>query len=457
MKPTHHLAIVLLLAAGPGLACPSTPTPAPAETEPIAAAEPAPPAAPPRKTAAEKQLEAQTFAAQMEIADNQVDGTRSLCTKHPTSPLNWGRLAGALMTRARLSGDWSDYAAAEDALEKAFTIRDDFGPYMTRARLNYTLHRLDRINADVEQHARGLPKDAATQAADLAFAADVAFARGEYDKARTAYEASLARKETMSNLASFGIFKWKTGDFEGAEDLLQQSGKRYHGRPTEPHAWLHLHLGLLDLDRGRYDDALAHYREAEHWIRGYWLIDEHIAEILTLQGKTEEAKALYLEIIERTDNPEFMDAMAGILLAEGDTEQAKGFIQRARARFDSQLQLFPEAAYGHALEHFLEFGDDPAQTLELAQKNHTLRPGGEAKVMLARAYLAANRVRDAKKLIKQALDSPYSSAELHATAAEIYLAAGDRTRAAAQIELARAIHPTIEVPALEPSLTAEKG
>ena len=82
-------------------------------------------------------------------------------------------------------------------------------------------------------------------------------------------------------------------------------------------------------------------------------------------------------------------------LAAGRTEDAKRCIADARKIYEAQLLRFPEAAHDHALGHFLEFGDDPARTVMLAEANHRTRPNAEAKISLARAYLSAGRQGDA--------------------------------------------------------------
>ena len=84
---------------------------------------------------------------------------------------------------------------------------------------------------------------------------------------------------------------------------------------------------------------------------------------MTLQGKTDEALARYTDIIARTDNPEFMDAVAGIHRAAGRTEA------------------------------------DRARTVALAEAHHRTRPNAEAKISLARAHLRAGRTDDARKSI----------------------------------------------------------
>jgi len=423
------------------------PTPAPPAAEP--AEQPAEPAEQPDKPASPTPAPTPAPAAVKQHADElaRVDHDIEVLVRrvesHPKGWVALERLAGLYLGRARLSGDYDDYAKAEAAVERAFTVAGgDVGPHVTRIALNFTLHRLDRVAADLERVEKYAIKTAADRRALRELGAELAFQQGRYADARAGFEAALAAEPgDVTNIARMALLRWKTGDFLGAEDLYGQAlGKRIGG---EPEAWLHLQLGLMDLERGRHDEALAHYRDGAAQLAGYWLLDEHIAEILTLQGKTDEALALYADIIARTDNPEFMDAVAGIHRAAGRSEAAAPLIARADAIYEAQLARFPEAAYGHALEHFLEFGADPERTVALAEANHRTRPNAEAKISLATAYLHAGRKSDARKAIDEALATPWNTADLHATAAEVLAASGDAAAAAEQRRLALAINPAV--------------
>jgi tetratricopeptide (TPR) repeat protein len=444
MRTTSILFIAAVLVACGAAPTPTTdasatPPATTAKTDAVAKTDAPKPVKPKPKT--------RTYDEEIADADLRISGSRKLAEDQPTSYLAADRVANNFLARARLTGDYNDYRFAEEWIDKAFAMSAsrgrDIGPHGTRASLNYTLHRLDRVDADFERSKLG-PKDNVTVSGQKAFAGNLALQRGKYDEAARLLDESVALHEDVGNLASKAYFILGTGDVDGSEALYRKAIGMYHGSSKEPMAWLHLQLGLSDLGRGRYDDALAHYREAETHLSGYWLIDEHIAEILTLTGKVEDAKKLYLDIIARTNNPEFMDAMAGIMLEEGNKSEADAFVAKARARYEELMAMYPEASYGHALEHFLEFGEDAKATIDMAEKNHALRPNADAKMLLAQAYLKGERGTDAKRVIEEALATPWRTADLHAVAAEVYRAVGDAANADAQLALAKAINPKIE-------------
>ncbi len=415
------------------------PTPA-APDKPLSPKAPAPakkPAVPPQP-----KKDVPTYEEELAGVTQSIEILEAREKKYPKQWIHIERLGNAYSTRARLTGNYDDYAKAEQALERSFAAAPGgSGPFLSRAELNYTLHRLDRISADLDAAEKKVVRSKREQARHMGMRANLAFQQGRYAEALEHYQKTVELNRSSTNLAQLALYYWKTGDFDRAEELYTEAQSLYKGEASEPRAWLHLQLGLMDLDRGRYDDALAHYQIAGKHMPGYWLIDEHIAEIMTLTGKTDEAKALYEVIVARTGNPEFIDALAGIHHAAGDHEKVEELTANARAIYEKQLAQFPEAAAGHALEHFLEFGDDPKRTVTIAEANHKTRPNAQAKILLAQAYLAAKRLEDARDIIIQALKTPWRSADLHDTAADVYTELGDTIKAAAQRKLARAINP----------------
>ncbi len=374
---------------------------------------------------------------------------RAAAERNGRSAMVYGRAAADWMAVARLSADYEDFAVADEMLAAPFSIGDVIPPYQLRARLHFTLHRLDAAQADLDgalaMPAPG-PDDDASGAGRALFAAQLAYQRGAYAQAREGLNDALATSESAGALAASAYYDWQTGAFDRAEAAYRRALDRYGTDidMAEPAAWVHLQLGLMDLARGRYGDAHEHYRNGTERLAGYWLLEEHIAQVLALQGKTEEAEAIYRDVIERTGNPEFMGALAAIVKARGESDESAVLVSRATAAYQARLARFPEATYGHALEHHLEHGP-PDVALDLATKNHQIRPNAEAKVLLARAQLDAGNVEEARSTIEQALASPIQTAELHAVASAIYRATDHEERASRHAEQARSIHPTIDL------------
>ena len=192
---------------------------------------------------------------------------------------------------------------------------------------------------------------------------------------------------------------------------------------------LRLALAELSTALNRLDEALALYRLASNALDGWWLIDEHIAEVLHLTGKTQEARKLYEDIVARTGNPEFMDALAAIEREAGRADAAKKLTQQARAIYEKRLAAFPEAAAGHALDHFLQDAADAKMALTLAQQNFATRSYGESAIALAKAWMLNGKADRAVPLIEAQLTKGWDSAEAYWILAEALTQSGEKQKA----------------------------
>ncbi len=231
------------------------------------------------------------------------------------------------------------------------------------------------------------------------------------------------------------LLAWRTGDLEVADARFEEAAESLHATSAEPHAWLHLQRGLLDLDRGRLDDALAHYQSADATLDGHLLIDEHVAEIQWRQGDTAAAEATLVDVVERTGGPEYMGMLAELALSRGAEAEAAAWVAEADAIHAEQLAMYPEAAAGHALDHALRFGT-PDAALALAEANAATRPNGGALASLAEARLGMGDASGAVEAAEAALASGWRSADIWLAVAESYAAVGrtgdaEQARAAA--------------------------
>jgi len=316
--------------------------------------------------------------------------------------------AGLAYRRASLTGDFAQFKAAETAIDEAFAA---VGPIedlvLLRAQLNFKLHRLPSAEADV----RALGEPGASSGLQ-ALAADLALQQGRYKEARRGYEHALAiNPASWDNLARLAYLQSKTGDYAGAERSYAKAQDEISAKEMRSYAWVELQKGILDFERRRYESALAHYRRADRAYSGYWLIEEHIAEVLDLTGHTNDAIALYEKIVRTTHNPEYMNAL-GRIRERSDPAAAQQLYAEADRRNAERFALYPEAAIGHLIRDTLVRRAPRPDLLQLAQRNYELRPNGESKLLLARAYLKIERRAEAKKLLDEIASTPWTTPEL---------------------------------------------
>jgi tetratricopeptide (TPR) repeat protein len=384
------------------------------------------------------------YESRLAAADVLIEAHTARAAQAGSSWLARQMVAAAYIDRARLTGEYDDWIRAERWLEGAFEIAPDGGgPIMTRAELNYALHRFSLVEADLSRAENAVLVDDRERAEITARRGDLHFQAGRYAAALDAYRSAYDDDRTTGHALRLAHYHWKTAAFVEAEQYFAEA-ERLLSRPThETRARIHVHRGLMDLSRARYEDALAHYRAADRVFDGYWLVEEHIAEADALAGRTDEAVRAYQDLVERTGAPELMEALAR-LLAESAPMEAADLARRAWRGFQARLAQLPEATYAHALEHCLHpTWGDPARAVELAEANAALRSGADARALLARAYAAADRLDDARRVVDELVVMAWSTAESHAIASEVYAAVGEPDRAAAERERAQAIRPDV--------------
>ena len=327
--------------------------------------------------------------------------------------------------RARLTGDYDDYGRAEDLLAR---LQAQFGAMegvcLARAKLHYALHRL----ALAKQVLDGCPTIAGT-AEDLGTRADIAFYSGRYKDAGIIYRALVNQVGTPQSYIQLALYSAKTGSPGEAHAFLEAADQRYHGGSALLESWLALQRGLIEMDRGRYDEARALFTLADERLPGYWLNEEHLAEIATLKGDVPTAKRLYEEVVRKTTAPEYLDALGSLEAKVGNAQAARKLFDRAEAIYTERAKRFPEAIAGHALDHYLDAAPQPAKALTLAEANFRNRPYGDAAIALAKAYLLNARARDAARVLEQQIAQGWDTAETYWVLSLAANAAGDPARA----------------------------
>ncbi len=375
------------------------------------------------------------YGGLLHLCDQAVDASRRELQRAPDDVALREGVALALLQKAVLSGRFPDYAAADQALGQAFAVSDEpHAPLLTRMYMELLLHRLPQAEADRErlQHRYRI-KDTAGFVSE---SAELDFQRGRYAEALAGFHRSLTIEEGPRALARLSLLQARTGQYFEAAALLDRAEKQDHTDTPYLHAWLELQQGQLLLDRGRWEQADEYFRHAEMLLPGWWLPRSRRAELLALQGQRDEAQAQYEALAAETGDPEFIDAVARLRREGPDPASAAPWIARAAEAHRERLELLPEAAYAHAAEHELWFGAQPQQALELARRNAELRPNGESRILLAQALYKAGQAAEARREIEAVLASAWSTAELHAIAAQIDAALGLREEADRQHTLA---------------------
>ena len=290
-------------------------------------------------------VDSSAWARELVRLDTELDQLTQLATQG-NDWTRWEQVASLERQRARLSGDWNDYDRAVEALDEAFAIAPaGSGPHRSAGGLDYTLHRFDQVTAHLDAAESNLFNDHPTQAGLSIDRALLHLQTGGVDDARTLIGDARGLHVDLNLLLAEALLAWRTGEFDEADRYFASALDDYHGTSPEPVAWLHLQRGLLDLDRGRDAEAAAHYRDADAALDGWWLVEEHLAELDMRAGRWGEAEVTLRHVVETTGGPEYMGMLAEIRLAVGDTAGAQAWADRATAAFGEDQARYPEAAF----------------------------------------------------------------------------------------------------------------
>ncbi len=271
--------------------------------------------------------------------------------------------------------------------------------------------------------------------------ADLDFQLGHYQKARTSYEALIAEARTWDNLARLAHYLGKMGDFDGADRLYVEAEDELTAKEMRSFAWVELQRGVLDVARGRYEEAAGHYQRADRAYPGYAPVQEHMAEVLAATGRFDEAVTLYSQVIDRMPKPELLQTLGELYVFHGDTERAAPYFDRALAAYLESAGRGEVHYYHHLTDLYADVLDEGPAAVEWAQKDLALRENFSTQAALAWACFRSGEVGDAVRWIDKALASGAVSAELFHQASAIYGAAGRRVESADFLKRAASVNP----------------
>ncbi|HEY7316430.1 MAG TPA: hypothetical protein VIE89_02580 [Candidatus Binatia bacterium] len=342
--------------------------------------------------------------------------------------------------RAQLTGGAADLQATQAAIDRAFR---ELGPlaglYLLKANLDYKLHRLNQANQDLAPLSQfaGDPRI-------VVLRAGIDFQQGRYEAAKMGYLSAVENSFTWDNLARLAYWQGKFGDPDLADRLYRQAEEEISAKEMRAYAWVKLQRGLLDLNRGRYEEAMAHYRQAGKAYSGYWLVDEYLAELLGATKKYDAAAALYESVVVRAPLPELYQRLGDLYLFMGKPERAKPWHNKALAGYLDSAALGEVNYYHHLAGFYADVRGDGAEAVQWAEKDLALRSNFATQDALAWGLYRAGRFEEAYKISRTALASGVKDAHLLFHASMIHLAAGRTDAGKDLLKKAGEINPGYE-------------
>ena len=290
---------------------------------------------------------------------------------------------------------------------------------LLKAHLDFKFHRLAKAKQDL-----AMAPCLADSVQGQQLKADINFQEGRYLDAKSGYERAIKESRTWDNLVRLAYFEAKMGEAAGAEQLYAEAEEEITAKEMRSYAWVELQRGLLDLSHGRYAETEAHYHRAGEAYSGYWLIDEHIAELRGAHGKFDEAVMLYEAVVDHLPKPELQQAIGELYTLMDKPGQARAWLDQALAAYSKSVQRGDVHYYHHLADFYADVRENGTEAVMWARKDLELRQNFATEGALAWALYRNGEFAEALNLVERALSSGVRDARLLYHAAMIHLASG---------------------------------
>ncbi len=380
------------------------------------------------------------FDVELERINNGIAELEDKALQLPIDRIKITKLAYLQYQHASLTGNLDGLYVAEKTLDHAIQhLGRDGDLYFLKANIHFKVHRLDDVEQDLNSST-----DLLESPQGRALKADLDFQQGRYEAAKSEYQALIDEERTWDTLARLAYLNFKMGDFEGADRLYDEAVDELTAKEMRHYGWVELQRGVVDLSQGDYEKAREHYQRAERAYSGHWMVQEHVAELLAAEGKTDEAETLYQRVIERVPRPDFQQALGELYLSMGKTEAANGCLKNAESAFLESAQRGEVHYYHHLADLYADVFENGAEALKWAQKDLELRRNFATLAAMSWALYRTGEFSKALELLNESLASGVKDARLFHQAGIIHKAISPNGKANSYLQMAAAINPHYE-------------
>lgn len=372
-----------------------------------------------------------TASSEFLNAQRAVEYYRDLIRRKPDVVQNYVELAQLYIQEARVTALHHEYFPKAERLLNVALENDpnNFNAVITKAGMLATLHHFE----EAKQLAQKAISLNAYSALSYGVLVDCLIELGEYDEAVKTSDKMLSIRPDLRSYARAAYLREIHGDNEGAKEAMRMAGDAgVYGQ--ENRAWAFYHLGKLFLNEGKLAEAEYIFKGILKERPTYAFAMSGLAHVRSTQGRNDEAVELLKKAWDTTPEHIFLEELADLYAATGQTTLAAETIEKVMREFSDHV------AEGWNVDHeYAMFCADHAlnleRALECAQRDYRRRPNNiEALDAYAWTLFKNGQVGEAIPLIEQALRLGTKNPAMTFRAAMIFNAAGNTVKARALLD-----------------------
>ncbi len=367
---------------------------------------------------------------------------------NPDDGLELASLAGAYLTKARVSGWANWYLLSEQTAKRSLANLPVFnnGALLVLAEIAEARHDFTeaiRLANQVLEYQPG--NEGATS---ILITANLA--RGHLSEAQSVIDDLIKRIPTAGTLSLRALVEVAKGQDEAAQQDFEAAIRLEEPGDAYGSAWLRTQLGRLHTRHGRIHEAEALYNESLRIASDFALAQLNLADLKVKTGDYKTATRLYQKVLDRAkDSSTVFDhvALHGLWRAkklQGDEAEATDLWNKAEV-------ILRKDAYSNAFGHprelarlLLERGNikDLPEAFSLLQTELNNRRDPVTLELTAWTFMRMNKYDNAKIMIQEALSQGFQDAGLYYRAGIIEEQLGNTDKAKTYFKQASTIDPT---------------
>ena len=346
-------------------------------------------------------------------------------------------------SRARETGNVSDYVEAETAYRQALAI----DPKYTNAQayLSTALFAMHDFNGALDQATTVYTNDSSALLA-LETIGDAQMELGNYAQADAAFHTLLEQVPSPPVFARLARLAWLKGNPDEALNWMQRAvdQAKQTGYEGEEAAWYEFQLGENYFLTGKIDEAEQHYSAALDYFNNYHFALAGLGKVRAAQGRYEEAIAFYQRAVNIIPQPVYLAALGDLYTITGNIDKANQ--QYDTVDFIGKLAAINQVVYNRELVLFDANHDRKvSEAIALASKELSARKDIYGYDAEAWALAKNQRYQEAANDMDQAMKLGTRDALLYYHAGMIYAALGDHARARTLLTEALSINPYFDL------------